>query len=64
LAIEGGDREVGIGEVDDGVEVAIERVSEGAEGGGLAGADVTGDEGGETLLEGKGQAALDFLVTA
>jgi hypothetical protein len=64
LAIEGGDGEVGVGEVDDGVDIGVEGVGEGADGGGLAGADVPGDESGEALLEGEGEAALDFLVTA
>ena len=50
--VEGGGGQVGIGEVDDGVEVAVEGVGEGAEGGGLAGADVAGDERREALLEG------------
>ena len=43
-----------VGEIDDGVDVGVEGMSEGAEGGGLASADpstssgqaVTGDEGG------------------
>jgi hypothetical protein len=64
LAVEGGDGEVGVGEADDGVEIVVERVSKGAEGGGLAGADVAGDESGETLLEGKDEACLDLLVAA
>ena len=64
LAIEGGDGEVGVGKVDDGVEVGVEGVDEGADGGGLAGADVASDESREALLEGEGEAALDFLVAA
>ena len=64
LAVEGGDAQVGIGEIDDGVEVAVEGLGEGADGGGFAGADVAGDESGETLLEGKGEAALDLAVAA
>lgn len=64
LAVEGGDGEMGVGEVDDGVEVVVERVSEGTEGGGLAGADVAGDESGKALLEGKDETGLDFLVAA
>jgi hypothetical protein len=62
LMVESGGRQVGIGEVDEGVEVAVEGVGEGTEGGGLAGADVAGDESGETFLEGEGEAALDLLV--
>ena len=34
----------------------------GQAGGGLAGADVAGDEGGEAMLDGEGQAGLDLLV--
>jgi hypothetical protein len=64
FAIKGGDAEVGVGEVDDGIEIAVESLGEGADGGGFAGADVAGDESGETVLEGEGQAALDFTVTA
>jgi hypothetical protein len=64
LAVESRDGEVGVGEIDDVIEVVIEGVSEGAEGGGLAGTDVAGDEGREAFLEGKGETALDFAVTA
>ena len=64
LMIEGGGRQVRIGEVDDGVEVAVEGVGEGAKSSRLAGADIAGDEGGKTFLEGKGEAALDLLVAA
>jgi hypothetical protein len=64
FAIKGGDAEVGVREVDDGIEIAVESLGEGADGGGFAGADVAGDESGETVLEGEGQAALDFTVTA
>jgi hypothetical protein len=64
LVVEGSDGEMGVGEVDDGVEIAVEGVGEGAESRGLAGTDVASDESGETLLEGKREAALDFLMTA
>jgi hypothetical protein len=40
LTVEGGGRQVGIGEVDESAEVAVEGVREGAKGGGLASADV------------------------
>jgi hypothetical protein len=53
-----------IGEVDNGIEVAVEGVGESAQSGGLASANVAGDESGETFLEGKGEAALDLLVAA
>jgi hypothetical protein len=64
LAIEGRDGEVRVGEIDDAIDVAVEGVSEGAQGGGFAGTDVTGDEGREALLEGEGEAALDLLMAA
>jgi hypothetical protein len=64
LVVEGGDGEVRVGEVDDGIQVAVERVGEGTQSGGFAGADVASDESGEPLLESKGEAALDLLVTA
>jgi|GEM_PF-6023098 len=54
LVIEGGGGQVRIGEVDNGVEVAVEGVGEGAQGSGLAGAHVAGDEGREPLLESEG----------
>jgi len=64
LMVESGGRQVRIGEVDDGVDIRIERVGKGAESGGLTSTDVAGDEGGEALLEGEGEAALDLAVTA
>jgi hypothetical protein len=62
VVVESGDAQVGIGEIDDGIDVGVEGVSEGADGRGFAGADVAGDEGGEALLKGESQAALDFAV--
>ena len=64
LMVEGGGRQVRIGEVDDGVDVRVEGVGKGAESGGLASADVAGDESGEAFLEGEREATLDFAVTA
>ena len=64
LMVEGGGRQVRIGEVNDGIEVAVEGVGEGAKGGGFAGADIAGDKSGETLLKGEGQTALNLLVAA
>jgi hypothetical protein len=64
LMIEGDDAQVRVGEIDDGVEVAVEGMSESADGSGFAGTDVAGDEGGETLLKGKGQATLNFTMAA
>jgi hypothetical protein len=64
LVVEGHGRQVRIGEVDDGVEVAVEGEGEGAQGGRLAGADVAGDEGREALLEGEGEPGLDLLMAA
>jgi len=62
LMVESGGRQVRIGEVDDGVDIRVEGVGKGAESGGLASADIAGDEGREVLLEGEGEAALDFAV--
>jgi hypothetical protein len=64
LVVKSSDGEMGVGEVNDGVEIAVEGVGEGAESRGLAGADVAGDESRETLVESKREAALDFLMTA
>jgi hypothetical protein len=64
LTVECRDTQVRIGEIDHGIEVAVEGLSEGAHGGRFAGADVAGDESGETVLEGEGQAALYLTVAA
>jgi hypothetical protein len=63
FAVECGDTEVRVGQVDQGVEVAVESLGKGADSGRLAGADVAGNESGETALQGEGQATLDFAVT-
>ena len=62
FAVEGADAEMGIGQVDDGIDVAVQGLGEGAGGGGFSGADVAGEEGGRAVLEGKGQAALSLAV--
>ena len=59
---EGGDLELGVGQVSDRKKVTVQGVEEGGEGGGLAGADIAGDERREAFLEGKSEAALDFLM--
>lgn len=64
LTVKGGDLEAGVGQVGEGIEVAVERMDESAQGGGFAGSDLAGDESGQTFLKGKGQAALDFLVAS
>jgi hypothetical protein len=64
FAVEGRDSKVRIGEIDDGIEVVVEGLGKGTDGGGFAGADVAGEESREALLEGKGQAALDLAVPA
>jgi len=56
------DGEIGIGQVGGEVEVGVEGVDEGADGGGLAGADVAGDQCREAMLEGEGEAGVEFLV--
>lgn len=62
LSIEAGRIEVGIGQVDEGMEVAVKRVSKGAQGGRFAGANVAGDQGRQAFLERKSQTALNFLM--
>jgi hypothetical protein len=62
VAVEAGGREVGVGEVDDGVEVTVKGVGEGAGGGGLAGADIAGEECREAVLESEEEAALSLAV--
>jgi hypothetical protein len=64
LAVEGGDFEEGVGQINQGIEVAVEGVGKGADGGRFAAADVAGDEGGQPFLEGESQPSLDFLVAA
>jgi hypothetical protein len=46
------------------MEGVVEGLDKGANGGGFAGTDLTGDEGGQALLQGISQAALNFLMTA
>jgi hypothetical protein len=45
LTIEDGGVEIGIGEVNDGKELAVEGVGESAQGGGFTDADIAGDQG-------------------
>jgi hypothetical protein len=54
LAVECGDAQVRVGKIDHGVEVVVEGLGEGTDGGGFPGADVAGEEGREALLQGKG----------
>jgi hypothetical protein len=62
FAVEGSDAEVGIGEIDDGVDITVQGVGKGTQGGGFSGTDVASDESGEALLKGEGEAALDFAM--
>ena len=64
FAVEGGDAEVGVGQIDDGVDIAVEGLGKGSGGRRLAGADVAGEQGGGAVLKGKGQAALSLAVAA
>jgi hypothetical protein len=71
LAVEGDDGEVRIGEVNDGIDVAVEGVGKGAQGSRFPGANpstssgqaIAGDQSREALLESEGQTALNFAVT-
>ena len=62
LGVKGNDGEPGVGKIDDGVDVGIERVGKGAEGGRFAGADFAGDEGGKPLLESESETSLDLTI--
>jgi hypothetical protein len=64
VGIQSGDIEAGVGQVNQGMEGAVKGLDKGANGGGFAGPDLAGDEGGQALLQGVGQAALNFLVPA
>lgn len=64
VGIQGSDIEAGVGQINQGMEGAVKGLDKGANGGGFAGVDLAGDEGGQTLLQGVGQAALNFLVPA
>ncbi len=63
FAVEGADAQVGIGQVDDGVDVAVQGLGEGPGGGRFAGAHIAGEEGGGAVLEGEGQATLGLAVS-
>jgi hypothetical protein len=64
VGIQGGDIEAGIGQINQGMEGVVKGLDKGTNGGGFAGADLTGDKGGQAFLQGVGQAALNFLVSA
>jgi hypothetical protein len=54
FAVKGSDAKVRVGKIDDGVEIVVESLCKGTDGGGFARADVAGEEGRKALLEGKG----------
>jgi hypothetical protein len=62
MSEEGLDGEIGVGDVSGEVKVRVQGLDKGAHGSGLAGADVAGDEGGEAVLEGEGEASLNLLM--
>ena len=64
LLIESGDGKVGVGEIDYVIEIAVQGMGEGAQGRGLAGAHVTGDEGRELVQQGNLEAPLHLLMAA
>jgi hypothetical protein len=64
FAVEGSDAKVRVGEIDDGVEIVVECLGKGTDGGRFPSPNVAGDQGRKALLEGKGQAALDLSVPA
>ena len=63
FTVKGGDAEVRIGEIDNGVQITVESLSEGTNGGRFTSADIAGEEGSETVVESEGQATLDLAVT-
>ena len=62
FVVEGGDAEMWVGQVDQGIKVAVEGLCKGTNGSGFAGTNVSGNERGEMILEGEGEAALDLAV--
>lgn len=62
VGIQGGDIEAGIGQVNQGMEGAIKRLDKGANSGGFAGTDLTGNKGGQAFLQGISQTALNLLM--
>lgn len=62
VGIQGGDIEAGIGQVNEGMEGMVKGLDKGADGRGFAGTDFTGNEGGQALLQGISQAALNLLM--
>jgi hypothetical protein len=61
--VEGCDAKVRVGEIDYGVEIVVERLGKGTDGGRFSSPNIAGEEGRKALLEGKGQAALGLTVT-
>ena len=57
------DGQVWVGQVGGGVEVWVKGVDESANGSRFSGADVTGDQRREAILEGESEAGLGFLVS-
>jgi len=64
LGIKGNDGETRVGKIDDGVNVGIEGVSKGAEGGRFAGTNIAGDESGKPFLESESETGLDLAIAA
>jgi hypothetical protein len=64
FAIEGRDAEMGVGEIDHRVEIVVEGLGKGTDGGRFSCSDIAGEESGETVLQSKGEAALDLAVAA
>jgi hypothetical protein len=64
LGVQGNDGEPGVGKIDDGVNVGIEGMGKGAQGGRFSGTDLAGDESGKPLLEGESETGLDLTVAA
>lgn len=62
LAVQPGDADEGVGGVDDDEAGRVEPVDEGAQGGGLARADLAGDQADAALADQEAQAGLELLL--
>jgi len=63
FAVEGGDAEMRVRQVDQCVEITVEGLCKSTDSGGFSSADIASNERGETSLQGKGETSLDLAVT-
>jgi hypothetical protein len=62
LRVEGGYIEAGIGQVDKGMQIMVQRMDKSPQSSRFSSSNIASDEGGLSFGEGKGEASLDFLV--